>query len=224
MNLECVTIEPKQPATASIIWLHGLGADGHDFVDIVPQLNLDLPLRFIFPHAPVRPITLNNNMEMRAWFDVHNLGETTIASKGESITKDEAGVKQSQQFVEELIDHEINQGIPSNKIILAGFSQGGSIALYTGLHFAKPLAGILALSTCLPSASELASYDSTNAKTPIMIAHGVHDPVIPLALAEHTYQLLKDLKFPVSFHEYPMEHAVCPQEINDISQWIRGIL
>lgn len=226
MTLECLKIEPDHPAIGSVIWLHGLGADGHDFVDLVPQLKFrtELPLRFIFPHAPIRPVTLNANMEMRAWFDVHDLGENTIASGGESITKDEAGIKASQQAIERLIEDEIAAGIPSEKIILAGFSQGGSIALYTGLHYDKPLAGLMGLSTCLPSEEAIRAHHSANAKTPILLAHGSFDPVLPLALAELTFDRLKQANLRVEFRKYPMDHQLCQEEVEDIASWMKALL
>lgn len=216
-SIECVYHEPQQPAVGSVIWLHGLGADGHDFSGIVPQLQLEpeLPLRFIFPHAPIRPITINNQMPMRGWYDIYSLDRLD--------REDETGVKESQAHIEQLIANEKSQGIPSNKIILAGFSQGGAIALYAGLRHAEPLAGILALSTYLPLHQHIESqHHSANANTHIFQAHGTQDEVLPIQLAELTYQVLKNADFDIHWHPYPMGHQVCIEEIQAISSWIKS--
>lgn len=225
MQLECLKIEPHHPAIGSIIWLHGLGADGHDFKSIAPQLQFDtqLPLRFIFPHAPIRPVSINDNNRMRAWFDIHHLGKDTLGTKGELITRDEQGIRQSQHAIVNLINEQIASGIPSEKIILAGFSQGGTMALYTGIHFEKPLAGILALSTLLPSEDAIKNHAEANAKTPILMLHGTYDPVIPLALAQTTYEHLKKANLNVSLQEYPMEHQMCAEELEVITNWIKEL-
>jgi phospholipase/carboxylesterase len=216
--LETITIEPKQPAIGSVIWLHGLGADGNDFVPLVPELTLPehIPLRFVFPHAPVRPITINNNYPMRGWFDIYSLSDLT--------REDEAGIQQSAATVVELIHHEINRGIESQRILLAGFSQGGAIALYAGLRFNKPLAGILALSTYLPMPVTLSTEaNATNQAVSIFQAHGTYDDILPLQLGKMTNQLLTQMNYHCEWHEYPMGHAVCPDEIKDIGHWLQRV-
>lgn len=213
--LPCVAIDPSIKPQAVIIWLHGLGADGHDFAQAVPQLNLppELGIRFVFPHAPVRPITLNNGYQMRAWYDITGL---TLCSR-----EDELGIISSEQTIVALIDREIANGIPSNKIILAGFSQGGALALHTGLRYSKPLAGILALSTYLPLAKKLSTEKHTaNYNIPIFLAHGENDPVIPLSWAQMAHQQLQHLNYAPQWQAYPMEHSVSQQEMHDIRQWI----
>jgi phospholipase/carboxylesterase len=212
-TLEKITKDSKTAAIGSVIWLHGLGADGHDFADIVPQLHLpeNLPIRFIFPHAPIRPITINANMRMRAWYDIYSLEDLT--------QEDEAGILQTEKSINELIRAEIDNGIPSNRIILAGFSQGGAMALFAGLRYPQPLAGILALSTYLPLANQ--PLQTANRNIPIFMAHGRFDPVLPMSLGQQTYMLLKKLNYPIEWHEYPMEHQVCAEEIAAISQWLR---
>lgn len=216
--LESVTVKPTRPAIGSVIWLHGLGADGHDFTDIVPQLNLpdNLPIRFTFPHAPVRPVVINANMRMRAWFDIYSL---------ENLEKeDEVGILEAQRAVTSLINQEILAGIPSDRIVLAGFSQGGAMALHSGLRYEKSLAGIIGLSTYLPLAKKL-SHEASNAnkQTPILIAHGRFDPVLPIILGQRTYELLKQLDYPAEWHDYPMEHQVCFEEIKMIGKWLETI-
>ena len=213
--LQVITIEPADDADASVIWLHGLGADGHDFEPIVPEL--DLPettkIRFIFPHAPSRPITINNGMVMPAWYD--------IASPQLDQIEDEAGIRRSQQYVEQLIQRETEHGIKSENIILAGFSQGGAIALFTGLRYPQPLAGIIALSTYLPLAQTARTEASeANRQIPILLAHGSHDPIIPLRLAEDSRHYLEQLGYKPEWKIYFMEHSVCPDEIRDISRWL----
>ena len=215
MTLESVTIKPSQPANGSVIWLHGLGADGHDFADIVAQLNLpeNLSLRFIFPHAPIRPVAINANMRMRAWYDIYSLTDLE--------NEDEAGIRETQQFIDKLIVQEKQHGIPSQRIVLAGFSQGGAMALYAGLHHAEPLAGILALSTYLPLMDSIASdADNTNYHTPIMMAHGRFDPVLPMTAGQRTFQRLQQAGYNIQWHDYPMEHQVCFEEITAISKWL----
>jgi len=217
-SLESVTVKPIHPAIGSVIWLHGLGADGHDFTDIVPQLNLpdDLPIRFTFPHAPVRPVVINANMRMHAWFDVYSL---------ENLEKeDEVGILETQCAVIDLIEQEVSAGIPSDRIVLAGFSQGGAIALHSGLRYEKSLAGIIGLSTYLPLEKKL-SHEASNAnkQTPILIAHGRFDPVLPIILGQKTYELLKQLDYPIEWHEYPMEHQVCFEEIKMIGKWLEAV-
>ena len=203
---------------AAVIWLHGLGADGHDFEPIVPELRLpaSLPIRFIFPHAPVRPVTLNNGMRMRAWYDILRL---------DGGREDEEGIRASQRLVEELIEAEKKKGIPTGKIVLAGFSQGGAIALQTALRHPSRLAGVLALSTYLALAPKLkAEAKEENRNTPIFMAHGTYDDIIPLVRAEQSAQLLKEAGYPVEWHSYPMPHSVCAEEIAAIAAFLRRVL
>jgi phospholipase/carboxylesterase len=215
--LSCLEINPSNPVRKCIIWLHGLGADGHDFVPIVPELHLPETLggiRFIFPHAPIRPITINNGNEMRAWYDIASLTSNGIM--------DEIGIAKSVITIEKLIEKEESRGMASTDIILAGFSQGAVIAFATGLRHAKPLAGIIALSGYLPLA-ELASpkANAANQSIPIFIGHGTNDPIVPYSLGKVAYVTLKRAEFPVSWHSYSMGHSVCAEEIRDISQWIQ---
>ena len=217
--LPCIEKEPTQPAVASVIWLHGLGADGHDFEPIVPELKLpaDLPIRFVFPHAPVQPVTINGGMAMRAWYDIleANLGRRV----------DEAGVRESSALVAELIEREIARGIPANKIVLAGFSQGGAITLFLGLRYPERLAGLLALSTYLPCPETLPAERSVAMKdVPIFMAHGSFDPIVPLALAKDTERRLRELDYAPAFHEYPMPHSVCGPEVQDIRNFLIRVL
>ena len=212
-------IEPPETATASVIWLHGLGADGHDFEPIVPELGdaATRSVRYVFPHAPRIPVTINAGMVMRAWYDI---ADADLANRA-----DESGVRASAGILEALIEEELGRGIDSTRILLAGFSQGGAIALHTGLRYAKPLAGILALSTYLPL--EQAASDErheANHDVPIFMAHGSHDPVIPLALSEHSRRFLTSLGYKVECHTYPMPHSVCPEEIRDIAVWLERVL
>ncbi|MBE0510003.1 MAG: alpha/beta hydrolase fold domain-containing protein [Chromatiales bacterium] len=208
-------IEPSQPANASVIWLHGLGADGHDFVPIVPELGLDdLPLRFIFPHAPERPVTINMGDVMRAWYDIRSMD----LSDGQ----DDAGTRQSETQIATWIAHEEARGIPSERIFLAGFSQGGAIALHTGLRYPRRLGGIMALSTYLPLADAVNDErHQANLEIPIFMAHGDEDPIIPLSLAERSRQQLQSLGHSVDWHGYAMPHSVCAQEVMHIGEWLR---
>ena len=214
-SLEKITVSPPKTPLASVIWLHGLGADGHDFSDLVPQLHLpdDCPIRFIFPHAPIRPVTINANMRMRAWYDIYSLSDIE--------KEDEQCIQQMQRSIENLIEQEIQNGISHDRIILAGFSQGGAMALYVGLRYSKSLAGILALSAYLPLPHRLEKEKAdANKNIPIFMAHGKSDPVLPLILGHRTYVFLKQQHYPVLWHEYPMAHQVCLEEINDIRQWL----
>ena len=211
--MDAVRIETGSSPQAAVIWLHGLGADGHDFEPIVPELELAQPVRFVFPHAPLRPVTINQGMRMRAWYDIYQFGGGP---------EDEAGIRASQRIVEDLIQQ---QGLPANRIVLAGFSQGGAIALQTALRHAERLAGVLALSTYLPLAAALAAERSpANGDVPILMAHGTYDDIIPLARAEQSRQALERLGYRLQWHAYPMPHAVCPEEIEDISAFLRRIL
>jgi phospholipase/carboxylesterase len=217
--LPSIELETARPATASVIWLHGLGADGHDFEPIVPELDLPdaLPVRFVFPHAPMQPVTINGGAVMRAWYDVYAL-------EGQR-REDADGVRASQALVEELIAREKSRGIQASRIVLAGFSQGGAIALQTGLRHGERLAGIMALSTYLPIASTLAAEASPgNRATPIFIAHGAYDPLIPLERAAMSRRQLEAAGYVVEWHEYLMEHGVCAPEIADISAWLQRVL
>ena len=212
--MEAVEIESGPGPQAAVIWLHGLGADGHDFEPIVPELELAQPVRFVFPHAPVRPVTINQGMRMRAWYDIFQFGGGP---------EDEPGIRASQRLVETLIEEEKKRG--RSKIVLAGFSQGGAIALQTALRHPERLAGVLALSTYLPLNATLeAERSAANAGLPIFMAHGQYDDIIPLRRAEQSRQILERLGYPVEWHAYPMPHAVCPAEIEDISAFLRRIL
>lgn len=213
-HLELVTgPEPR----GSVIWMHGLGADCWDFVSIVKELYLpdDLPLRFIFPQAPNRPITINGGHVMPGWYDI---------SMAELERKpDEAGVRESQGFIDVLIAREVSRGIAANKIILAGFSQGGAIALQAGLRQTQALAGILALSTYLTLGDSLAKEKTTaNANIPILMAHGTQDPVVSLALARSSRDAMVALGYKVEWREYPMQHSLCAQEVEEIGGWLQA--
>jgi phospholipase/carboxylesterase len=217
--LQTAEVETGPAPRAAVLWLHGLGADGHDFEPIVPELNLPatLPVRFVFPHAPLRPVTINRGMVMRAWYDVREDG-------GER-REDEAGVRASQKLIETLIAREQSRGVAANRLVLAGFSQGGAMALHTGLRHPERLAGVLALSCFLPSADQLAGEASpANRDVPIFLAHGTHDAVIPIARARRARTVLGGLGYRVEWREYPMPHAVCPEEITDIGRWLREVL
>jgi phospholipase/carboxylesterase len=217
--LETVERETGAAPTASIIWLHGLGADGHDFEPIIPELRLpaNLPIRFVFPHAPVRPVTLNGGMPMRAWFDIVKIGLKQ--------PRDSAGVQASRAEVEALIAREKERGIPAARIVLAGFSQGGSVALYTGLQHAEKLAGIMALSTYLPIDESIGfELAAANAHTPIFYGHGTQDPIVPIQLGEHTRNALVKRGCPVTWHSYPMPHSLCGEELLHIRAWILSVL
>jgi len=216
--LDAVIVGPAQ-ATAAVIWLHGLGADGHDFEPIVDELNFAAKkqTRFIFPHATHRPVTINNGYVMRAWYDIIALDKTAA--------DDEIGIRESARQITALITQQTMAGIASERIILAGFSQGGAIALHTGLRHPQSLAGILALSTYLPLTAQLdQERHCSNQQVPIFMAHGLYDNVVPLALAEASCQLLQTHGYPLNWHTYPMQHSVCPEEINDVSDWFSHVL
>jgi phospholipase/carboxylesterase len=211
--MDAIEIETGPRPQAAIIWLHGLGADGHDFEPIVPELNLGQPVRFVFPHAPIRPVTINQGMRMRAWYDILQFGGGP---------EDATGIRASQSLVEGLIKQ---QGLPSSRIVLAGFSQGGAIVLQSALRHPERLAGVLALSTYVPLAATLeAERAAASADLPIFMAHGVYDEIIPLARAEQSRRLLESLGYPVQWRTYPMPHSVCPQEIADSAAFLRRIL
>lgn len=218
-----VTLTPAATASdrdaASVIWLHGLGADGHDFVPIIPELRLTPPgvLRFVFPHAPVRPVTLNGGMPMRAWYDILEL-----SAEGR---KDEAGTRASAARIGALIEREIGRGVATTRIILAGFSQGGAVAYLTGLTHPTPLAGIIALSTYIPSPGLLVDgFVEANRQVPVFAAHGTHDDVVSPALGEHAVEVLRQLGIEPEWHRYPLPHSVSLEEIADIGRWLRTLV
>ena len=215
-HIELVT--GPDPA-GTVIWLHGLGADGWDFVPIVRELPLpeEMALRFIFPHAPVRSVTINNGMEMRAWYD--------IAMNDIARLPDERGIRESQHDVEALIAREAQRGVDSKHIVLAGFSQGGAIALQAGLRFRSPLAGIVALSTYLALDESLdAEAAPANKETPIFMGHGTQDPVVPLQLAERSRAALGQRGYKVEWHTWPMPHSICGEEVEGIAQFLMRVL
>jgi phospholipase/carboxylesterase len=216
--LDALQVETAPSPGAAVIWMHGLGADGYDFVDIVPMLGLKaIPTRFVFPHAPTRPVTINGGMVMRAWYDVR--GDAGVRRE------DEAGVRESQRQIEALIAREKTRGIPAGRIALAGFSQGGAMALQTGLRHPERLAGIMALSCFLPLTDKVAAeVSAANRDVPMFMAHGTQDPLIPMARARHAHDLLTGLGYRLEWHEYPIPHSVSPAEIRDISAWLQRIL
>ena len=217
--LDAIEIETGPGPRAAVIWMHGLGADGHDFEPIVPELALpdSLPVRFVFPHAPMRPVTINAGMVMRAWYDVGGQGGTR--------REDEQGVRASQRAIEALIEREKKRGLTAARIVLAGFSQGGAMALQTGLRHPERLAGLLVLSSFLPLPDSLAAEASpANRDVPIFMAHGTHDPLIPVSRARDSRDRLLALGYRVQWREYPMAHAVCAEEIADLSAWLRRVL
>jgi phospholipase/carboxylesterase len=197
----------------AVIWLHGLGADGHDFEPIVPELRGAGAIRYVFPHAPQRSVTINGGYVMRAWYDIRGFEP--------GAAEDAAGIRASAAAVTKLIDREIERGMPANRIVLAGFSQGGAIALQTALREPRALGGVLALSTYLPLATALPTERSAaNAGVPIFMAHGSVDPVLPLALAERSRRTLEGLGYAVDWRVYPMPHSVCAAEIVAIDEWL----
>ncbi|TMH50648.1 MAG: alpha/beta hydrolase [Betaproteobacteria bacterium] len=215
--LDAIEIETGKNPTASVIWLHGLGADGNDFAPIVPELRLPkAAIRFVFPHAPVRPVTINGGMRMRAWYDI---------TDGANRREDERGVRASQVLIEALIGREKERGTKAGRLVLAGFSQGGAIALHTGLRHPERIAGIMALSTYVPVEEKLSAEASTaNRDVPIFMGHGSDDPIIPLVRAEQSRNLLKSLGYPAEWHKYAMPHSVCPEELADIGTWLGKVL
>ena len=214
---ECVEVTTGDSPVGSVIWLHGLGADGHDFEPIVPELALpeDLPLRFVFPHAPVRPVTINGGMAMRAWYDI-----VSLDAEGRA---DSQGVHESTAILETLIARENERGIKADKIVIAGFSMGGAIAINTALHTKHSLAGLMALSTYLPLPNEVEG-SAADRNLPIFMAHGSFDPMLPMQWGRASAERLEDAGFTIEWHDYPMAHAVCPEEIRDIRQWLLNVM
>jgi phospholipase/carboxylesterase len=209
--MQAVEIETGPNPRAAVIWLHGLGADGHDFEPVVPELELTVPVRFVFPHAPIRPVTINQGMRMRAWYDILQFGGGP---------EDEAGIRDSQKIVEKLIEAE-----KGKKIVLAGFSQGGAIVLQTALRHPEPLAGVLALSTYLPLHTTVDKEVLLQSKqVPIFMAHGQYDDIIPIRRAETSRDALLRLGYNIEWHTYPMPHSVCAPEIEDISRFLAKVL
>ena len=215
MTLETIELLTSDKPDASVIWLHGLGADGHDFEGLVPELKLpdELAIRFIFPHAPSRPITLNNGYVMRGWYDISNL------EFGHQ--EDIEGIQQSSLAIEQLIKQENKRGIPNQRIVLAGFSQGGAIVLHTALRYAEPLAGLMALSTYLPLKNSFESeINSANKNIPIFMAHGLQDDIVKYQYGIESRNILEKNNYSVEWHDYPMAHSVCIEEIKDIRDWL----
>jgi len=217
--LDAIEIETTTSPTAAVIWMHGLGADGHDFEPIVPELRLParLPTRFVFPHAPLRPVTINQGHVMRAWYDVRALAGVR--------REDEAGVRQSARQIEALMERERQRGIAPGRLVLAGFSQGGAMALHVALRYPERLAGVMALSCYLPLGGILATEAAAaNRDVPIFWAHGIHDPMIPLAMAEHGRAQVAALGYPIEWHQYAIPHSVCAEEIADVARWLGRVL
>ena len=218
-QLEAIEIETAASPGASIIWMHGLGADGHDFVDVVPELSLPARpgVRFVFPHAPMRPVTINGGYVMRAWYDIRDDDGVR--------REDPAGVRASQRAIEALIAREKERGVPAAAIVLAGFSQGGAMALHTALRHTERLAGVMALSCSLPLSDTLAGEAApANRDVSIFMAHGTHDPMIPMARALRAREVLTGLGYRLEWHEYPMPHSVCVEEIAHIGAWLAKVL
>jgi len=219
MPLETIEIETVPSPDAAVIWLHGLGADGNDFVPIVPELvkGGERAWRFVFPHATARPVTINGGMRMRAWYDIISLERRAV--------EDEAGFRDTDAAVRELIAREIERGISADRIVLAGFSQGGAVSLYTAPRYPLRLAGVMALSTYLPLASRLAAErESANQGTPIFMAHGLSDATLPIGLGLQSRDHLKSLGYTIEWHQYPMAHALCAAEVADIRQYLLRVL
>jgi phospholipase/carboxylesterase len=217
--LEAIEIETAPNPDAAVVWMHGLGADGHDFEPIVPELRLPATtrIRFVFPHAPLRPVTINQGHVMRAWYDVRALAGVR--------REDEAGVRQSARQIEALLARERQRGIAPRRIVIAGFSQGGAMALHVGLRYADRLAGILALSCYLPLSNTLPTEASpANRDVPIFWAHGLHDPMIPQAMAEQGRAQLAELGYQIDWHQYPIPHSVSAEEIADVARWLERVL
>ena len=220
--LETIVIETGANPQASVIWMHGLGADGNDFVPVVQELDLSgaPDIRFVFPHAPMQSVSINNGYVMRAWYDI-KWGDL----EGRSKQADEKGVRASQAAIVQLIERQVSLGIATEKIVLAGFSQGGAIALQTGLRYSRKLAGVMALSTYLPLAESFEQEATAeNRKTQVFMAHGTQDNVVPYQMGVRSRDLLLQHGYDVKWHEYPMQHSLCLEEITDIASWLRGAL
>ncbi len=216
---ETVEVGGGEKPDGTVIWLHGLGADGHDFEPIVSELNLEehADIRFVFPHAPVRPVTINGGTPMRAWYDVMSLDRTG--------PQDEAGIRESAASLLQLIEREIKRGVDADRVVLAGFSQGGAIAMHTAMRLSHPLAGLMALSSWMPLESTIdeevvRSSDSQSRDLPILMAHGSFDPMLPIVAGQHARDIMQKAGFTVQWHEYPMAHAVCAEEISAIRGWL----
>jgi phospholipase/carboxylesterase len=219
VSREAVEIETGANPTAAVIWLHGLGADGHDFEPIVPELVRpgERALRFVFPHAPIRPVTLNGGYAMRAWYDI-----VSLERRG---PEDESGIRGSQAAIDTLIRRENARGIATGRIVLAGFSQGGAMALFAGTRYGEKLAGIMGLSCYLLLAARFAAErGAANQSTPIFLAHGTQDPIVAPVLGEQARATLEAAGYSVEWHAYAMPHSVCPQEVADIAQWLRAVV
>jgi phospholipase/carboxylesterase len=217
--LDALEIETAPNPDTAVVWMHGLGADGHDFEPIVPELGLPARpgIRFVFPHAPLRPVTINQGHVMRAWYDVRALAGVR--------REDEAGVRQSARQIEALVERERQRGIAPRRLVLAGFSQGGAMALHVALRYSERLAGILALSCYLPLAGTLATEAApANRDVPIFWAHGVHDPMLPLAMAEQGREQVAALGYRIEWHQYPVPHSICADEIADVARWLGRVL
>ncbi len=218
-SAEHVVLDPSTPADATVIWLHGLGADGFDFVPIVNELRLPptLAVRFIFPHARPRPVTINNGFVMRAWYDITSLGSDRI--------EDEACIRESAGVLRRYIEEQNAKGIASERIVIAGFSQGGAIALHTGLRHPQRLAGVMALSTYLPLQQTVAAEAAAaNRDMPILMCHGLRDGMVPATLGKAARDMLQGLGYTIEWQAYPMEHQVCMEEVLDISKWLQARL
>jgi phospholipase/carboxylesterase len=218
-RLETVELEPGAPADAAVVWMHGLGADAHDFESLVPELRLEprLRVRFVFPNAPVRPVTVNGGERMRAWFDVSGFDRRA--------PQDDAGIRESHQAVTQLVARERERGIAARRILLAGFSQGGAMALFSGLRSRERLGGVVALSTFLPLAdTSRAEAEASNTRLAVFMAHGSFDPIVPQALGESSCATLRSLGCVVEWHSYPMRHSVCPEEVADLRRWLLAVL
>jgi phospholipase/carboxylesterase len=217
--LQTIEVETAPKPNAAVIWLHGLGADGHDFEPIVPEL---VPRgtknwRFVFPNAPIRPVTINGGMPMRAWYDIMGLDR--------KVAEDASGFKETDLAIRELIAREVSRGIPTERVVLAGFSQGGAVSLYTVPRLGQTLAGVIALSCYLPRETTLAAERTpANDSTPIFMAHGQADPMIPILLGLKSRDFLLKAGYPVEWHDYPMAHSVCPAEIADIRNFLSRVL
>ena len=219
---EIVEVGGGEKPDGSVIWLHGLGADGHDFEPIVPELRLDeqANVRFVFPHAPIRPVTINSGIPMRAWYDVMSLDRAG--------PQDEAGIRDSAAALRQLIEREHDRGVDYNRIVLAGFSQGGAIAMHTAMRFSKKLAGLMALSTWMPLESTIdeeviQNQNSQPRDLPVLMAHGSFDPMLPIGAGQHARDLIRKAGFDVQWHDYPMAHAVCAEEVAEIRKWLLNI-